>query len=486
MAAATRGVTPHQFKNSGIDGRILEGTDGRTEPSQASKRHNALVSLCVLNARSVSNKAVAINDYIRTSDIDILCVTETWITDETPRATINALVPDGYSLLHCSRPDGRRGGGVALMHKSSLRTSMISQTTTRTFSQFEHIECKVFLSDCVLSLVTIYRPPPSAQLGLNSAAFITELTNLIGVLSQTAKEFLLVGDINFHLDEDNECTKAFNDVMDSFNLLQIITQPTHSGGHILDVVICPRESSLLKPSSLKVIDSGICNDQGLIALDHKAIHLELSSNKPERKKKTLTYRPLKRMDKREFTLDLTSKMRTCWDDPPVMDALGQYNAILRSTLDYHAPLLQSTVTERSNTKWYTNDMLICKREKRRLERKKERTKLQVDQDIFNEKCREYHALIEKGKRNFIKNKITECGGDAKKLFRTTNQLIGASVDAVLPDHQSEEELAEDFNQFFVEKIEVIRSSIDVSAVGQQQQRQQYIGSARIQNSMVSH
>jgi hypothetical protein len=72
--------------------------------------------------------------------------------------------------------------------------------------------------------------------------------------------------------------------------------------------------------------------------------------------------------------------------------------------------------------------------------------------------------------NYFGETITACGRDAKKLFRTTDQLIGGGVDAILPDHRSEGELAEEFNKFFMEKIETIRTSIDREASAPQQQQ----------------
>jgi hypothetical protein len=87
--------------------------------------------------------------------------------------------------------------------------------------------------------------------------FLNELTDLLSRLSQTVTEFLLAGDINLHLDDENNAdTKAFNEIMDNLNLVQYITCPTHVGGHTLDVVIGLRESSLLNSQSVEVLDPG--------------------------------------------------------------------------------------------------------------------------------------------------------------------------------------------------------------------------------------
>ena len=49
---------------------------------------------------------------------------------------------------------------------------------------------------------------------------------------------LIVGDFNFHHDvPTNTYTSRLIDLLDSFNLCQSVTTPTHRSGHILDWVI---------------------------------------------------------------------------------------------------------------------------------------------------------------------------------------------------------------------------------------------------------
>ena len=61
------------------------------------KNSNALLSLCLLNSRSVRNKPAAIFDYICVCKADVIAVTETWLNshDDAVRAE---LCPDGYKL----------------------------------------------------------------------------------------------------------------------------------------------------------------------------------------------------------------------------------------------------------------------------------------------------------------------------------------------------------------------------------------------------
>ncbi|KAL9955196.1 hypothetical protein ACROYT_G036483, partial [Oculina patagonica] len=66
------------------------------------KNSNALLSLCLLNSRSVRNKSAAIFDYICECKADLIAVTETWLNSHDD-AVREELCPDGYKLLDHAR-----------------------------------------------------------------------------------------------------------------------------------------------------------------------------------------------------------------------------------------------------------------------------------------------------------------------------------------------------------------------------------------------
>ena len=69
------------------------------------------LSVALLNARSVNNKTLVINDFILENKLDLVALTETWFTDgalNTP--VIGELVPPGYSAINVLRKSGIGGG----------------------------------------------------------------------------------------------------------------------------------------------------------------------------------------------------------------------------------------------------------------------------------------------------------------------------------------------------------------------------------------
>ena len=79
----------------------------------------------------------SVKDYIVDSHIDILGITETWLSKgEKDKAVIKDLVPTGYSFHHVPRSKGRRGG-VGSIYKSSLE---FKREKNHKFASFESME----------------------------------------------------------------------------------------------------------------------------------------------------------------------------------------------------------------------------------------------------------------------------------------------------------------------------------------------------------
>ena len=102
---------------------IICSTDLLRSPNETVNTKFALI-----NTRSVRNKADFIKDYIVEHHIDIVALTETWLSHDD-KAEINVLTAGGYNLCHLPRRN-RRGGGVGLLFKSTF--NMISETPLMT------------------------------------------------------------------------------------------------------------------------------------------------------------------------------------------------------------------------------------------------------------------------------------------------------------------------------------------------------------------
>ena len=92
----------------------------------------------MLNARSVCNKSAVICNHIVENNLDVLCMTETWINNSDISGSIlSSLLPPRYDLAqHYGRPLSMRGCGVAIVKHNSINRTPIK---TENFSSFEYI-----------------------------------------------------------------------------------------------------------------------------------------------------------------------------------------------------------------------------------------------------------------------------------------------------------------------------------------------------------
>ena len=207
----------------------------------------------------MKNKYTYINDYIHTHDFDIVAICETWLGNSDYDDTcINGLLPDNYSIYRVDRDDGKRGGGVALIYKNSLK---IKTKEVVKYVQFEYLICNLVIDNSSVSLAVVYRPPPSQENLLNTNTFLVEWAEFLSNFTTTTSEVVIVGDLNIHLDNTtHHHTIAMERTVESFDLQQHVHQPTHYCGHTLDVLMSRDNSTIVSNSEVK--DIGLCDDNG--------------------------------------------------------------------------------------------------------------------------------------------------------------------------------------------------------------------------------
>ncbi|KAL6491482.1 hypothetical protein MHYP_G00018270 [Metynnis hypsauchen] len=145
-------------------------------------------------------------------------------------------------------------GGVATIYRSDLDLSYLP------LPEISSYECLVFR--CKLpspvTILLIDRPPKP------NPSFIPEMYNLLSSLCTTSANIILTGDINVHVNNPS-CRFAaeFLQMLDCFNLRQLVDVPTHTRGHTLDLVIT--DSAPVR--NLSVYDLGVS--------DHRTVSMEL-------------------------------------------------------------------------------------------------------------------------------------------------------------------------------------------------------------------
>ena len=66
----------------------------------------------------------------------------------------------------------------------------------------------------------------------------------------------------------------------------------------------------------------------------------------------------------------------------------------------------------------------------------------------------------KSKKDIISEKVLECCRDTGKLHDLINNITGTTKENPLPDHTNEKALANEFGEFFLDKIQKIQRQLD--------------------------
>ena len=423
-------------------------------------------TMAFLNPWSIANKTTAIYDLIVSKKLDVLAVSESWLkakdNNKPERIYHHELLPVTHHMLHMPRPDGR-GGGIAIIYNKSIKIKVHSHTG-QCYKQFEYIVCTLIIKKASVRLIVVYRPNPTCQNNLNVKKFWRDFEKFMFKQTSDTEELIITGDLNFHLDKrSHPNTVKLTDILDEFDLVQKIQEPTHTAGHTLDVLILRNNSRILK--TLSVSDPGLCNDGGKVIKDHFLICWTISVKRPCVEPKTIKFRALNKLDYNKFEHDL-AKTELCalpLDNSLSADDIYQlYCKTLKKLIDSHAPVQTKTIRDRPNTDWFKEDVLEMKRQRRRAERAARKSNLSVHWEIFRQKCADLNKELRRLKKDHYSNQIVECGRDQKKIFKTTSSWMGTKYDAILPASECKEELAQEFMSYFQGKVKNIHRELSAS------------------------
>ena len=416
-------------------------------PFQPSKPSTKLLQFCVLNARSINNKTLHIKDYVVDNKIDILAITETWLkSDDDCYFTIRDICPQDYVFNHIPRTTGT-GGGVGLLFKKNLK---IKKLQTRTFRSFELMEVLLHTRSLTTRIVVVYRPPPSSINGLTSPLFFTEFSSFLEPMVSSPGKLLIVGDFNFAVNNGNDgAALNFLDLLNTFNLTQHIKVPTHKDNNILDLIITREDE--LTATNFSVHDPVIS--------DHLALHCNLHVDKPQSIKKRINYRKFRSINTDDFQHDIVNSALYSSPKTVLAELSDQYDSVLSSILDKHAPLQTKTVIQRPAAPWYSEEIATEKTQRRKLERRWRHSGLLTDRQAYVTQCLLLKNLIFTTKMDYYSSLIDDAGSDSKALFRNINRLLHRKPDKLYPSCTSASDLANNFANFFTEKIATIKEQL---------------------------
>ena len=316
-------------------------------------------------------------------------------------------------------------------------------------SSFESMTALMDAGSHTFRFVVIYRIPPSSKNKLQKSLFLQELADLLELTTTLPGRLVLLGDFNVHWDsvDDAECMQL-STLLDDHGLVQHVRSPTHQDGHILDLIITRSVDNLVAECRV-----------GEFMSDHNALHVSLNCCKAHPPRRTITYRSLKSINTTNFACSIMSSSLSQPPPASLDDAAELFHSVLEQLMDEHAPLKKRTVVDRPLQSWINEDILSAKRERRKAEGKWKQSGLVVHKLIYKDLCIKVKDLVSKAKAEFYIQKIRDCEGDQKRLYRIVDGLLGREKPRILPVASCDLELAELFNSYFTTKIANIREDL---------------------------
>ena len=195
--------------------------NGETTPSREgaapAPEPRGLLRIGLLNVQSLAPKLDDIVILLRDRRLDVLCLAETWLT---PQIQNQFMSFPGYDILRRDR-DGRRGGGVAILHRSEMRVAELAMPPS---GPLETLWVSVMWRGGVPATIGVaYRPPDRPV-----ASSLEYLEEQLGAALCTNRPVYLLGDINLNvLDTDTSPVQRYLNIINELNMTQLVESPTH-------------------------------------------------------------------------------------------------------------------------------------------------------------------------------------------------------------------------------------------------------------------
>ena len=409
---------------------------GRTTPTQF-QRLGSQPLICHLNVRSISSKLEELSDLISDNKINIMAVTETWLSNEQFLQP-----PSLYSVLRQDYTD--HCGGIAIFVKQGPAYSRCPELCLKT-QTLEVLTIEVMLKKKIL-LSVVYRHPKSP------ASDMEKLENLFSAFMISHKLLYILGDFNIDISKQTpkSCTKSFCDLLSRLGLYQLIQHPTRVtrlSSTTIDLIITNAKNTVEHSG---VLPYGIS--------DHNIVYCTLKTKLPKPEKIKIQIRNVKNLDPLEYIKDLQTKdWQPCLETRNVDKAVGTFNKLMTSVIDKHCPKKIITISQKNTAPWFTKEHKVIIKRREIARARANKTNLSVHWDIYRDLRNLVNKLIKKAKISHYHTEMSTASS-SKAKWKVVNKLLGRSVRSTLADMPDGDHL----NEYFANICTAERQEIDMT------------------------
>ena len=305
-----------------------------------------------------------------------------------------------------------------------------------------------------MQLLLVYTIPPySVANQITDAQFLDKFLNWFPDQIIEHKNLIITGDINLHLNDlEDPDGSVFLDNLEVLGLELYHRFVTHKLGNTLDVFLTEISSDITIHSCIP----------GPFISDHSMVECTTSMPCRDIIQKLVTFRRIKDIEVVQFANDVEKHPLLNIEDQinDVDTLVANLETALWESLDSHAPEKSKVITCRPKCPWYTSEL----KHQKGVVRHKEKIWRKYREDhqwiAYKAEKRKYNQMLLESKQVTISDKVNQCNRDTKQLFRLVNENTSSTKDNPLPDGISNQELAYQFADYFINKIQKIRDNLN--------------------------
>ncbi len=328
-------------------------------------------------------------------------------------------------------------------------------------TDIELIWLQIHLPHCKPTLVGCCHRPPSSNVN-----YLDKICETFDMVTDESKDIFLLGDLNIDWFSKNCPLRKKLILMASVcNLTQVVTQPTRisitTDGVKISTCIDHIFTNIHELCSQAVSVAVGCSDHNLIALTRKTKMIKSGV-------RIVYRRSYKRFNPDSFVDDVQDLQ---WSDVCLVNdvniAMKNFMDKFVKLVDKHAPLRKRSV-KGSSALWLDDELRYLMLQRDNAKTTAQKSGCSLDKNIYCKLRNKVTNLNYTKKREYFKQKICNSVHDTKKLWKTLNELM-CKKSRKSPNYVEcagqlitrPYEVANYFNNFFINKVDRLRSCMQL-------------------------
>lgn len=379
------------------------------------------------------NKFDDVRTYILESKYDIVAISETWLDCDVPSDTY---LLDGYNFYRNDR--NGRGGGVAIYARRRIKVLQV--ICPNLHDGIDQLWLSMKHNKLLLTVGVVYRPPsvPCAQLEC--------LYDVIPNLICKSDVFVCMGDFNINVLNKNRDCQFLCNILDSFNLHQIINDPTRvaqNSESLLDIIVINSKELIL--------ESGVLTCEP-INTDHEAVYCILKCEKPKPNNSVVLSRSLREANSHQFQVDLqTIDWHSMYGLESINSKVDMFNDKILNIFDDHCPIRKTNI-KKPRPPWLTYNLKKMIELKRKAFCKFKNLGTMESKNYYLQLKHYVNFAVRMEKKTYFTMEIEKCKGanKSKQLWKKMSnwKIVNKSPNSI-PEHLNNPNL---INNYFLDNI----------------------------------